>query len=338
MFSTYDYVWMGIHLLAGVVVVNRYLSRSILFFLFVFIVGLYSIVVTNGDLLGYQFYLENLDIYPNRFEYGFYQLSKVFSFISFNIDQIFIFYSLLIFAVTCLPLLVNDPDFFFRSETSKLSLLFFAFLLIQSVYFFLSSQNVIRQGLSLPLSICSVFFLVRHKYILSCLFLGFSILLHKAGLLFFAMLFFPSYFSRSNVGLSWGFFNNLILALIFFFIVKFLYGDSVYFNSSYAWAGNRSSNLVKFFSVGSYFLLLFFLLWRQYNNSFWFKLRLYSFVWVSVFVFSGELYARVLMIFYLVDLLFFLRTYKEFGAKLSIARSIFVVSSGFAPNILRLIV
>jgi len=285
------------------------------------------------DLLAYLDYFEA----PYLADIGFYLITVGLGKIGFAPSGILVFVQTLITATVLLNVrIVSIRRDFFP-----------AFLLVfGSIFFILSSQNVLRQGLSVAIATLAYILLIkkiRGATIPLCLFF-ISLSVHFWTIILVALMVLElvlnsldGHSKKNSQYLVLGF----LCGLLSLFIIDGLGASDVYLDVNFAWEGGRTSTLLKLSVYILMFGSLHFLAGDIFRSNAFFK-RIYS-VRVLIFGFSlplavyGEIFSRMQVFFYSFESLLLVWLYCSGKSKANVALVIFAVSYAFAPNALNIL-
>jgi hypothetical protein len=329
----YDFIWISVHFLVALSELNRKLKIILSFFVSISYFCFYFLVPTNGDRQGYLNYLNNLDSSYGVFEPGFWVSSKFISFMGLPADTIIFLYG--IFMLLFLVLAVLNLNRVFKIA-DHINLFYLSVIVFSSVFYFLGAQNVLRQGLSLSILVLGLSYILRSRIFLGFIICALSMLFHVSSFIFVVTFYYV--YKAAKTGPIAGFVLMLIYSGVVLFLIYYIYSGSAYLDNSHEWSGDRTSNAIKFVAISIYFSFSYILINSVSSLDILNRMRFFVFIFVSFFVFSGELYARLLMGFYLVDLIVILLACHLRNTSIQFAVMLTVMSSALAPNILGLIV
>lgn len=326
------FFWVLSHLLAALSAIFCRNFGPVFLISFVFLFVSYLIKTDTFDLVVYSEYFKN----PSGYEILFLNVSRLLSSFRFEPDAIKFFWQLVI---VCLCLIAV------RCLFSEIRLNKILFLLLSTPFFFLGSQNVLRQGVSCSLALVGFSLLLkkRHK-ILAFMLLVASVFIHFYTGLIFLLFILPMMFIVANIICTKEIFflAGIFLGIIITLTVELSFSAFVYFNNEVSWGAARSDSLTRLLGVSLVFFLISSLPFSQPSSVALVRLmktRIFFFGFCVSLIKYPEVFSRLTFIGYGFDFIMLCAFWGEppvkFEERLKFA--VVLVAYGFAPNIIRVL-
>ena len=333
--------WIFLHFLSYVVLVYAN-NKFIRYFLILQYIIFYCIKPSTYDLVHYLDYSISDD--SNYFEPVSHLFLKVAGFLSIlttidsNIYIVILMICIIYYPFYNFSILQNKIMQGHNVASSQIIILVFS-----SIFFFLSSQNVVRQGISFALFSFSALYLKKRQYLYSLFFLFLAFFAHYGNFpLVILMLLFYFFSAKFNTIMS--FTTGLIVGVLNLIILFYIFSDNSYLISDFSIGNERSSIVLKWFAI---FLIMFFsTVIFKYNkirieNTLLDFIKLRAFIFgllTSIFIFDlSEMFTRVSLSFYLLDLLIVCLISASKNVRVNLLLLFYITIYSFAPNVFNIL-
>lgn len=331
-------LWFLIHFIASI---HLFFNRKFyILFIFLFLSPLLTIYILKNPSYDLVYYYWMWQYSGNWYEPGYNLISNFFSTISFHIPKIshlfFQFFCLIIIFITAKNLFKNvelNPN-----KNSLIIFLSVTTIALLSIFFFLGSQNVVRQFLA-TLFIFYGYSLINQKKKKGILFYLIAITTHY-GSIITVLLLMLNHITKKSISL------NLLISfiasnlLVFLLLNIFQNYEMVKFYLNFSFMDDRSTYLKFLLITGSIFIttIIFFVSpekkINQLRNLIFLKLSFTIFS-LPLFYFSlFELYSRYIYAYYIIDMyLIIFIIFKNCSQLYRLMCIVILLSYGVAPNI-----
>ena len=300
------------------------ITNIIIVIIFLFLITL----PPTFDLNNYLLFIKNPE--EGGFEYGFYILILIVNTITFNNDFNALIALKLVVIFLTLFSIKNYLDI-------KINLEIIAIVFL-SLYIFLATNNIIRQGLMLPLIIISGNFLIHKKYFKGLLYFLIALLIHKSAPLFLLIYLFPSYLYKSNMFRKFKYLNSIsaiIFAILFALIIPhFLDSNLLELYVENNIEIGRTDHTLKFFLTLFFFLITNYFLKINLSNKYknLINLRTFNYIFLFSLYFYPEFFSRVAVYCYFIDL-FIICLFKYNSNFYRVACMIMILTYSISPQV-----
>lgn len=335
-------LWIGSHILFIPTIYKK--TRTVLLALMALIFSLIFVIKEpTYDLLVYIDIINNSEFIHEPVSNWFLSLVEVLSFGYTWLYTILITALLLALNVTALigfsP--VESPRYRGFAEIMLSTCVVFL-----SLYFFLGSQNVLRQCLSVSLFLLFLAYQAKRKYFNSIVFLLLSVFSHFGNAPIIMLLSFYKIFI-SNLTLKNSLFLGFFLGGVGIFFIKYLFSSNDYLVSDFALSDERTSLWVKWLAISiivaaTTYLTAHHEIHNDKSIQFLLEIRVLLFgILTAIFIFNlNEMFTRVAFNLYAFDMILAFRLLnlsKIVSKNTSYASLILLMSTAFAPNIFQLL-
>ena len=301
-----------------------------------FLVTSYLVKPDTFDLIPYLEYFKN----PAGFEYLFDFCSKILNQYGLDSMSILIFWKLLILLILVLT------AFVFSIQKWSHTIL----LILASPFFFLGSQNVLRQAVSACFIFLGIaFFIEKKSYSIGLICFILSAFFHTSGV-FFASLFLLSFVLSNlvNVNIILKLFLGLLVGVGLLLIALYAPIESGliqnYFHRDIRWdvSINRTPSVLKALAIISVFGYSEFVLNGKvltHAQTSIRKFRAYLLAFCVVFLMQSEFFSRLLFFYYGIEIFLFILIFqtlnKSRAVRLMLAINVLIY--GFLPNVVTIL-
>lgn len=332
------FLWLINHLLFGFIALKKF-SFDLLFTLSCISLALFAFKVPTYDLLIYYENINNSDYVYEPVSNLFLIIIEVLSFgyywtYSLLITSIFLFMNV----CALVRFLPNHTKNYNKNKDLFLS----ACVIMSSLYFFLGSQNVLRQCLSVTFFLLFYAFYKKQNFLFAFIFFVTSLFCHYGNIpIVILMSFYIIYMSKFPTKLV------LVTGIIFGSLgiigLKLLIPSLDYLGADFSFSEERTSLFMKWISISFIVIITHYLSHLHFHLVVThvkpiLNLRLlFVGILTSLFLFDlSELFSRVAFNLYALDmvLLYYLLNFKtqlNAGARSTII--IFILSFAFAPSV-----
>lgn len=196
------------------------------------------------------------------------------------------------------------------SESYKNNFLLVVLVILGSVFFIIASQNIIRQGISISLAIigCNQLFKKNNINIFNSVFFAFSILIHFWTIIFVIIILICFFYNNfMKIKYLNNFFCGMLIGLVAMTLVNYVGASENYLNGHSDWEVNRVSVYLKIVPYGVMFLIINFLIAREFSQNLFLKriylIRCMIFGFSFPFLIYAEIFSRIIVFFYAIELL-----------------------------------
>ena len=334
------FLWFVSHVFfAFVLFFKKRLPFFLSIFVFLPIALMYLKKAPTYDLIiYYKYFAAAWDFLEPGFRYLILILNKILAANSFLIHIAYQFISIILIFIT-------SKKIFYKNTLSKPSLYYFMPVTVISVYtlfYFLGSQNVIRQYFAFIISFIGFIYLLNNKKLTSILLFLLSLTFHQMTIVYFPLYLLIKMFKNQRLLI---YLFSLIGGLSFYIILTTIMSDNpivknyINFQDDGQFFKGRSGFLkVLLISLSIFVTTIIFKLCKEFqveNIKLLLKFRLALFFFVLIFAITGiyELWLRIIFVFYFMDLL--LISYIAFNnttQKYRFACVLLILSYAIAPN------
>jgi len=285
------------------------------------------------DLINYVAFFA----YPNpeEFEYGFYILAFLLKLVT-N-DEI---YSILVVKFLILTFVLLSVKIFNRVNFS----FYMMTIVLLSMYTFLATQNILRQGLMLPFVIISTHNFFHRNQIFGLITSLIGISIHKSFLLFIFMFSLPIYITKkfhNKIAKYLCFIVPCLIGLIFSIVFTIdnysLIGDLYLTDEDYS--EGRTSFTLKYILTFIFFMITHMLFSNSKKNDsikLLLNIRAFNYIFLFSLVFFPEFFSRYMIFCYLIDILIIVQNRIQ-DKYYRTACALIIIAYSFSPQIFNII-
>lgn len=330
------YLWFLLHLsFISWLFIKRSSILAIFFLPFFF----YFLIDKNYSYDIHFWYLDYF-LSPYNLEPVFYQTTVFLKYLGVTPRYILFFWQTVIFIglmFSSYKIIIPESNYH-----SKIYLaIMISLLVLFSIFFFLTTQNALRQGASTSIILLGFSFLISKNYRTALFYFVLGVLTHKSGIILVIPLI--VWFILDSHSYSRRYFFIVPLFLGLFILISahyFLPSDSVYLEERF-WGEERSSSTTKFFAVTTLFFISQFLVLKGDLSAATMKivsLRSFFYTLIIPLSFSHEFFARVLYFYYGIEAVFTCVGFvNSSNLKQKLGFLLPILSAGIAPNVINIL-
>ena len=334
------FLWFVSHILFAFVL---FFKKRLPFFLSVFvflpIALIYLKKSPSYDLIFYYEYFNAAwEFLEPGFRYLIFILNKILAANSFLIHIAYQFISIIL-------IFIASKKLFHENTSKKANLYYFLPVTVISVYtlfYFLGSQNAVRQYFAFIISFIGFIYLLNNKKLISLFLFLLSFSFHMMVFLYLPLYFLIKWFKNQRLLI---YLFSLLGGLSFYIILTTIMSDNsivkvyINFHDNSQFQETRSGILkVVLISLSIFVTTLIFKSCKEYqleNIKLLLKFRLALFFFVLTFAITGiyELWGRIIYVYYFADLLLISYVaFKNTTQKYRFSCVLLILSYAIAPN------
>lgn len=328
------YLWIIPHFLSLILIFKSRVLKIYELLILISLLFVYFLKDDSYDIINYLIFFSS----PN---WNFELLFSAFTILFVNFFSI---KSEFIYAIWCIFIFILLFLSISKYQKNRIVLSIF---IIGSLAFFLSTQNVIRQGISGSLIIFSLVFYFEKKFFISLISMITAIFFHKSSLVIISIVIIVILLMKVNKISSKSYLEEIkifsascLFSSLFYLIFFIVFPDSIYLDNSINWGEERTSSQLKilFLSI-IYFISSGFFIKYFDNIIFITNSRIRSFLFYFLFFISpfDELFSRFLLYYLFFDLLYIILLFKSCNFIHRLTSLIIFIAYGLSPNVYNII-